>query len=102
MVNHDNEGFARKVESQTSQNKGVKNRLNLVKKLEKLKTSVTQSWMTVRFQVRISYLIASEPISNSIGKFKAFTYHLVASLQNYFWKSEGRKRVLAKYQFEIE
>ena len=35
MVNHDNEGFARKVESQTSQNKGVKNRLNLVKKLKK-------------------------------------------------------------------
>ena len=35
MVNHDNEGFARKVDSQTSQNKGVKNRLNLVKKLKK-------------------------------------------------------------------
>lgn len=56
------------------------------------------------------HLWGPEIFFNRVGSHFQFNFEVQSlrlsltckSLQNYFWKSEGRKRVLAKYQFEIE
>lgn len=58
----------------------------------------------------LTRLSSPEILYNRVGSHFQFNFEVQSlhlslsckSLENYFWKSEGRKRVLAKYQFEIE